>query len=67
MAMLEQPEAAIVKELQVLVDKKTANLGEALAQQIANWTEVKAQYQSDEYVTVIRDKEIRTALKRETL
>ncbi|MGW0248945.1 fused isobutyryl-CoA mutase/GTPase IcmF [Nocardia goodfellowii] len=54
-------------ELADLVDKARAELGAADAELIAQWPALAESYRGDEQVIQVRDKEIRTPLRRETL
>jgi isobutyryl-CoA mutase len=56
--------AADVEGLRV---KAEAQLDDSVAQSLAGWPALKATYEGDEQVTNVRDREIRTVLKRDTL
>ena len=55
------------KELDSLIAEREESLDPRCGKLLANWPGVKESYSGDEYVVRIRDKEIRTVLKRETL
>ncbi|GAB2671619.1 fused isobutyryl-CoA mutase/GTPase IcmF [Nocardia goodfellowii] len=54
-------------ELADLLDKARTELGAADAELIAQWPALAESYRGDEQVIQVRDKEIRTSLRRETL
>ncbi len=62
-SMLEQPVASIE---QLIADRNNA-LDDASKKLLDQWPDVQKSYTGDEYVVKIRDREIRTSLKYETL
>ena len=53
--------------LQDLADSRTKKLNESSQQLLEQWPQIRERYQQDEFVTRIRDREIRTELDFETL
>ncbi len=54
-------------DLDALIAKREEALDPRCAKLLANWPGVRESYSGDEYVVKIRDREIRTPLKRQTL
>ncbi|HWK23039.1 MAG TPA: fused isobutyryl-CoA mutase/GTPase IcmF [Ureibacillus sp.] len=61
------PEDALVKSLESLVEGVKGELTGESKRIIENWEKIKESYAGDEFVTKIRDKEIRTILKTTSL
>lgn len=61
--MLEQP----IESLDQLIDDRNNALDSASKKLLDQWPDVQKSYAGDEYVVKIRDREIRTSLKYETL
>ena len=57
------PDDALIHSLQILVDGVKAELTAESKTMIDNWIRLKEDYSKDEFITKIRDKEIRTKLK----
>mgnify|MGYP006277037119 FL=1 len=60
-------EGAATGDVQALIAQTAAQLQPEILAQLAAWPQTKAEYAGDELVVRIRDKELRNALKRETL
>lgn len=56
------PEASVLVTVQNLKEKTWSQLTEDSRQTLRGWEEKRARYRADEFVTKVRDKEIRTSL-----
>ncbi|PYF07514.1 fused isobutyryl-CoA mutase/GTPase IcmF [Ureibacillus chungkukjangi] len=63
----KSPVDALVKSLESLVEGVQAELTAESKRILANWEKLKESYAGDEFVTKVRDKEIRTLLKTTSL
>lgn len=63
----KQPDDALVHSLQQLIDGVKEQLTTQSKQILDNWQTIKKQYSSDELITKVRDKEIRTLLTTTSL
>lgn len=61
------PHDALIHSLQLLIEEVESQLSSESKQILKNWQTLKENYQSDELVTKVRDKEIRTILKTTSL
>ncbi|MFC7685846.1 fused isobutyryl-CoA mutase/GTPase IcmF [Ureibacillus sp. GCM10028918] len=61
------PEDVLVKSLESLADAVKGELSAESKRILQNWEKIKESYASDEFVTKVRDKEIRTILKTTSL
>ncbi|TSI07454.1 fused isobutyryl-CoA mutase/GTPase IcmF [Lysinibacillus sp. BW-2-10] len=62
-----QSENALIQSLQSLADSVKDELSAESKRILNNWEKIKAMYAGDEYITKVRDKEIRTILKTTSL
>ena len=65
--MLEQAGAQSFNAIEDLVRSKSDALDSGVAEQLENWCQTVNDYSGDHYVVTIRDRQIRSELKRETL
>ncbi|QCR31400.1 fused isobutyryl-CoA mutase/GTPase IcmF [Lysinibacillus sp. SGAir0095] len=63
----KSPEDALVKSLESLAEGVKGELSAESKRILQNWEKIKEAYAGDEFVTKIRDKEIRTILKTTSL
>ncbi|MFT5504261.1 MAG: methylmalonyl-CoA mutase [Gammaproteobacteria bacterium] len=56
-----------IDDLDALIEERNLELEGSQQKLLEQWPQIKASYSGDEYVVKIRDREIRTALKYETL
>ncbi|MDN4492088.1 fused isobutyryl-CoA mutase/GTPase IcmF [Ureibacillus aquaedulcis] len=61
------PDDALVKSLESLADSVKGELSAESKRILQNWESIKQSYASEEFVTKVRDKEIRTLLKTTSL
>jgi len=65
--LIESKQGSDTTELDALIAKREAALDDNSRKLLEQWPEVRRNYSGDEYVVKIRDREIRTDLKYETL
>ncbi len=66
-SMLQEQGGAAIPEIQSLIERQEARLNSDSKQCLADWQALQRDYSGDEFVVRIRDKEIRTELKRYSL